>query len=95
MPRSVLVIEDEPEIANLVKLHLKDLNCHVKTAFDGIVGLAEAEAKSYDLIRPYAAGHRRAGGVPQNPIQVHLYAHSHANRQDQRDRPGAGARAGG
>jgi DNA-binding response OmpR family regulator len=50
MPRSVLVIEDEPEIANLVKLHLKDLNCHVKTAFDGIVGLAEAEAKSYDLI---------------------------------------------
>lgn len=50
MSRSVLVIEDEPEIADLVKLHLKDLNCHVKVAFDGIVGLAEAEAKVYDLI---------------------------------------------
>ncbi|HSF46812.1 MAG TPA: response regulator transcription factor [Burkholderiales bacterium] len=50
MQRSVLVIEDEPEIADLVKLHLKDLNCHVKVAFDGIVGLAEAEAKVYDLI---------------------------------------------
>ncbi|MGH8728060.1 MAG: response regulator transcription factor [Burkholderiales bacterium] len=50
MQRSVLVIEDEPEIANLVKLHLKDLNCHVKVAFDGIVGYAETEAKNYDLI---------------------------------------------
>jgi len=50
MQRSVLVIEDEQEIANLVKLHLKDLNCHVKVAFDGIVGLAEADSKAYDLI---------------------------------------------
>jgi DNA-binding response OmpR family regulator len=50
MQRSVLVIEDEPEIANLVKLHLKDLGCHVKLAFDGIVGFAEIEAKNYDLI---------------------------------------------
>lgn len=50
MQRSVLVIEDEPEIANLVKLHLKDLGCQVKLAFDGIVGVAETEAKNYDLI---------------------------------------------
>ena len=50
MARSVLVIEDEHAIAELVKLHLKDLNCQVKIAFDGIVGVAEAEAKSYDLI---------------------------------------------
>jgi DNA-binding response OmpR family regulator len=50
MQRSVLVIEDEPEIANLVKLHVKDLGCHVKLAFDGIVGFAETEAKNYDLI---------------------------------------------
>ena len=50
MQRSVLVIEDEPEIANLVKLHLKDLGCQVKLAFDGIVGFAETEAKNYDLI---------------------------------------------
>ena len=50
MSRSVLVIEDQQEIANLIKLHLKDLPCHVKLAFDGVTGLAEAEAKRYDLI---------------------------------------------
>jgi DNA-binding response OmpR family regulator len=46
----VLVIEDELDIAKLVQLHLKDLPCEVNLAFDGIVGLAEAESKSYDLI---------------------------------------------
>jgi len=46
----VLVIEDELDIAKLVQLHLQDLPCEVNLAFDGIVGLAEAEAKPYDLI---------------------------------------------
>ena len=46
----VLVIEDELDIAKLVQLHLQDLPCEVNLAFDGIVGLTEAEAKPYDLI---------------------------------------------
>ena len=46
----VLVIEDESDIANLVKLHLEDIPCDVKLAADGIVGLAEAQAKPYDLV---------------------------------------------
>jgi DNA-binding response OmpR family regulator len=46
----VLVIEDELDIARLVQLHLQDLPCEVTLAFDGIVGLSEAEAKPYDLI---------------------------------------------
>jgi DNA-binding response OmpR family regulator len=50
MDRSVLVIEDQQDIANLVKLHLKDLGCASKLAFDGVTGLAEAQAKPYDLI---------------------------------------------
>ncbi len=50
MTRSVLVVEDQQDIANLIKLHLKDLPCNVKLAFDGPSGLAEAEAKNYDLI---------------------------------------------
>lgn len=50
MSRSVLVIEDQQDIANLIKLHVKDLPCQVKLAFDGVTGLAEAEAKRYDLI---------------------------------------------
>lgn len=50
MTRSVLVIEDQDEIAKLIRLHLQDLSCNVKLAYDGIVGLAEAESKPYDLI---------------------------------------------
>jgi len=50
MTHKVLVIEDELDIAKLVQLHVQDLPCEVSLAFDGIVGLAEAEAKPYDLI---------------------------------------------
>jgi len=50
MNRSVLVVEDQQDIAKLIKLHLMDLSCDVQLAFDGISGLAEAEAKTYDLI---------------------------------------------
>lgn len=50
MNRSVLVVEDQQDIAKLIKLHLMDLSCDVQLAFDGISGLAEAEAKTHDLI---------------------------------------------
>src|SRR5271154_767095 len=50
MSYRVLVIEDQREIANLVKLHLHDIDCQVKLAFDGSAGLADAEANHYDLI---------------------------------------------
>jgi DNA-binding response OmpR family regulator len=46
----ILVIEDENDISQLVKLHLEDIGCEVKQAFDGIVGLAEAQAQPYSLI---------------------------------------------
>jgi DNA-binding response OmpR family regulator len=48
--RRVLVVEDEQDIAELVKLHLRDLPCEVTLAFDGIVGLTEAEARDFDLV---------------------------------------------
>lgn len=48
--RNVLVIEDQQEIANLVRLHLQDLPCHVELAFDGHSGLAAAERKPFDLV---------------------------------------------
>jgi DNA-binding response OmpR family regulator len=50
MTRNVLVIEDQDDIAKLIKLHLQDLTCAVKLAYDGIAGLAEAESKQYDLV---------------------------------------------
>ena len=50
MSRSVLVIEDDRDIAQLVKIHVEELHCRVKLVHDGTVGLAEAESGSYDLI---------------------------------------------
>jgi DNA-binding response OmpR family regulator len=50
MARQVLVIEDDPDIARLVKLQLTDLDCAVTLAADGVRGLAEAEARAYDLV---------------------------------------------
>jgi DNA-binding response OmpR family regulator len=50
MSRNVLVIEDDRDIAQLVKIHLEELHCRVKLAHDGIVGLAEAESGVYNLI---------------------------------------------
>jgi DNA-binding response OmpR family regulator len=48
--RNVLVIEDQRDIARLIRLHLQDLSCNVTLRFDGDSGFAEAEAKSWDLI---------------------------------------------
>jgi len=50
MVRKVLVVEDNPDIAKLVSLHLKDLDCEVALAADGLRGLDEARARRYDLI---------------------------------------------
>src|SRR5687768_5586226 len=48
--RNVLVIEDQQDIAHLVRLHLQDLPCEVELAFDGLSGLAATEKKSFDLV---------------------------------------------
>jgi DNA-binding response OmpR family regulator len=50
MGRNVLVIEDDLDIAQLLKIHLAELSCAVKLSMDGVVGLAQAEANQYDLI---------------------------------------------
>jgi DNA-binding response OmpR family regulator len=50
MTRQVLVIEDDEDIAKLVKLQLVELDCRVKLAYDGAVGLAEALSGRYDLL---------------------------------------------
>src|SRR5262245_50684844 len=50
MARNVLVIEDQQDIARLIRLHLQDLQCNVTLRHDGESGLAEAGSKPYDLI---------------------------------------------
>jgi len=50
MPRHILVVEDNKDLANLLEMHLRDLSYEVDLAFDGAGGLAKAEAKTYDLV---------------------------------------------
>jgi len=50
MTRKILIVEDNPDIAKLVSLHLKDLDYEVMLAADGLRGLHEARARRYDLI---------------------------------------------
>jgi DNA-binding response OmpR family regulator len=50
MSRSVLIVEDEQELARVLKRHLKDASCTVQLAFTGDAGLRVAESKPYDPI---------------------------------------------
>jgi len=48
--KKVLVIEDDKSIADLLEIHLRDLNCNVTTVFDGSEGLKTATSDTFDLI---------------------------------------------
>jgi len=50
MPRQVLIIEDNQDIANLVSMHLLDSGFRVESALDGRTGLDKARNKKFDLI---------------------------------------------
>lgn len=50
MRKKVLVIEDERDIADLIRLHLQDLNHVVTIARDGNAGLREGSTGTWDLI---------------------------------------------
>jgi len=50
MPRRVLIIEDNHDIAELVRLHLRDCEAEADVEHSGTTGLARARARDYDLI---------------------------------------------
>ena len=48
--RRALIVEDNREIAALVKLHLRDVQCEADIAGDGRRGLELAAERRYDLV---------------------------------------------
>lgn len=48
--KNVLIIEDDPDILELLQIHLKDLECQVQISSDGETGLQTAIDQSFDLI---------------------------------------------
>ncbi len=48
--RKVLVIEDDRDIIDLLKIHLQDLDCEVDASYDGLEGENKALNGKFDLI---------------------------------------------
>jgi DNA-binding response OmpR family regulator len=48
--RTILVVEDEHDIAQLIALHLRDEGYRVTLAADGHVGMRQAFARTWDLV---------------------------------------------
>ncbi|MCI4669856.1 MAG: response regulator transcription factor [Bacteroidia bacterium] len=48
--KKVLIVEDDRNIADLLFLHLEDMDCEVDTAYDGKTGLEKSQRYSYSLI---------------------------------------------
>lgn len=50
MARKILIVEDDPDISNLVSLHLSELDFDVEIASDGVSGLHRATEGNHDLV---------------------------------------------
>jgi len=50
MMKNVLIVEDDKDIVDLLKIHLQDLDCMVDVAYDGKDGSSKALEGKYDLI---------------------------------------------
>lgn len=50
MARKALIIEDDPDIARLVQMHLRDIDCESDIAGDGATGVKKFRQAAYDLV---------------------------------------------
>jgi len=50
LPKTILIIEDNEDMAQLLALHLRDLQYTVKLCFDGISGLEEISNNQFNLV---------------------------------------------
>jgi CheY-like chemotaxis protein len=50
MPTRVLVVDDEPEVRNAVRLGLELMGYSIETASDGVEGVARAESWRPDVV---------------------------------------------
>jgi len=50
MSHKILIIEDDPDIARLVRMHLQDIDCEADIAVDGNQGIERYRSGDYDLV---------------------------------------------
>ncbi len=74
MTHRVLVVEDDPDIAHLIELHLRDLPCDVDMARDGAAALDAVLARAYDaIVLDVVLPHLNGLAVCQAIRQQHIY----------------------
>lgn len=50
MEKQVLIVEDDPNISELISIHLKDMNCQISCEDNGQRGLEKALEENFELI---------------------------------------------
>ncbi|MCW8908872.1 MAG: response regulator transcription factor [Sedimenticola sp.] len=50
MSHQALIIEDDPDIARLVQMHLRDIDCGADIVVDGMQGMEQLRQGGYDLV---------------------------------------------
>ncbi|MBK37124.1 MAG: hypothetical protein CME26_16550 [Gemmatimonadetes bacterium] len=50
MSQTILIVEDDPDIADLIEIHLKDIGYGLDRAEDGATGLEMATSGDYSLV---------------------------------------------
>ena len=76
MAKTVLIVEDDRNIADLLRLYLEKEGYEVAIAFDGLKGV-----EKFREVQPsHAAGNGRMGRLPHDPQRIQNADH-HAHRQ--------------
>lgn len=73
--KQILIVEDNPDIVDLIQLHLEDMNYEVDVALDGQTGLEKGLKNNYDLILldltlPYKDGLEISQTLRENQIET-------------------------
>ena len=48
--KKILIIEDDPYVADLIEIHLKDLGCELDRTSDGLAGVEKFQEQEYALV---------------------------------------------
>src|SRR5580658_7883602 len=48
--KRILIVDDDPDVHDLLEIALKDTGRHIESAFDGIEGLKKLEGAHWDLV---------------------------------------------
>jgi CheY-like chemotaxis protein len=77
--KTILVIEDDPDVLSMIVKHLKHQGFDVVTAKDGLEGLKKLKAGGYDLVitdivMPYVSGTGLVTALKESKPQIPIIA---------------------